>query len=255
MLTIFTIVLNGQPFISKKLDIFLKLKIPWQWKIVEGVAAAKNCTSWCNEISNKWHNNFVSIDGTHEYLKNIKNYNVHVQYQNKPWNGKIEMIQKALEDVNSGVVMEQDCDEFWSCEQIEGAYNLLKDEAVGTIAQFYCNYFIGNKIVTSKEGFGSYAYEWDRVWVWGDGVKFISHEPPKINQEAKRISREFTKKIGLIFDHYAYSDHSQCAFKEEFYRYDGLLKSWEMLQKTKGPVFLNQYFSFIKDKTIVDDVK
>ena len=38
MLTIFTIVLNGMPYIKRHMDEFTKLKIPWQWRIVEGVS-------------------------------------------------------------------------------------------------------------------------------------------------------------------------------------------------------------------------
>ncbi|MFZ4600166.1 MAG: glycosyltransferase family 1 protein, partial [Terrimicrobiaceae bacterium] len=119
MLTIFTIVLNGEPFISKKLEAYQKLTIPWQWKIVEGVSNPRNCTRWCREVPGKWHKDFVSIDGTHEYLKNLKHPKASFQYQNKPFDGKIEMIQRALEGVESGVVMEQDADEFWTEKQME----------------------------------------------------------------------------------------------------------------------------------------
>ena len=112
MLTIFTIVLNGSPYIQRHLEIFEKLKIPWQWRIVEGVSNPRNCTRWCREIPPKWHKNFVSIDGTHEYLKELKHPNILSVSQNAPWNGKIKMIQKALVGVNDGVVMEIDCDEY-----------------------------------------------------------------------------------------------------------------------------------------------
>ena len=112
MLTIFTIVLNGSPYIQRHLEIFDKLKIPWQWRIVEGVSNPRNCTRWCREIPPKWHKNFVSIDGTHEYLKELKHPNVLSVSQNAPWDGKIEMIQKALEGVSDGVVMEIDADEY-----------------------------------------------------------------------------------------------------------------------------------------------
>jgi len=46
MLTIFTIVLNGMPYIQRHLAEFQKLKIPWEWKIVEGVAEPLGCTRW-----------------------------------------------------------------------------------------------------------------------------------------------------------------------------------------------------------------
>ena len=100
MLTIFTIVLNGQPYIEKKLEAYQKLQIPWQWRIVEGVSNPRNCTRWCKEVPPKWHKDFVSIDGTHEYLKNLNHKNVSVYWQNKPFDGKIEMVNKALEGVS-----------------------------------------------------------------------------------------------------------------------------------------------------------
>ena len=253
MLTIFTIVLNGSPYIQRHLEIFEKLKIPWQWRIVEGVSNPRNCTRWCREIPSKWHKNFVSIDGTHEYLKELKHPNVLSVSQNSPWNGKIEMIQKALVGVIDGVVMEIDCDEFWTSEQIERIYDLLKDRTAGVTAQFHCNYYIGKKVVVSRSGLGSYPYEWYRAWKWGEKIHFTSHEPPLLNHQPARIPRGFTEELGLVFEHYAYSLPKQVEFKEQFYGYTGLLKSWDDLQKTIGPVRLNRFFTHIQDRTIVDD--
>ena len=105
MLTIFTIVLNGEPYISKKIEAYQKLQIPWRWHIVEGVSSPRNCTRWCKEVPPEWHKDYVSIDGTHEYLKNLNHKNVSVYWQNKPFDGKIEMVNKALEGVDCGVVI------------------------------------------------------------------------------------------------------------------------------------------------------
>lgn len=253
MLTIFTIVLNGEPFISKKLEIFNKLKIPWQWRIVEGVSNPKNCTRWCKQVPDKWHKNFVSIDGTHEYLQNLKHEKVKVYFQNSPFDGKIEMIRRALEGVESGVVMEQDADEMWTEKQMEDVYNLLIDRTPGVAAQFFCNYYIGKKIVVSRSCFGAYPYEWYRAWKWGEGIEFVSHEPPILNHQPIRIPRGITEEMGLVFDHFAYSTPEQIKFKEDFYGYAGLEKSWEELQKTHGPVRLNRYFNFVQDRAVVDD--
>jgi hypothetical protein len=59
--------------------------------------------------------------------------------------------------------------------------------------------------------------------------------------------------MGLIFEHYAYCTPQTVAFKENFYGYAGLLKAWEELQQTSGPVRLNKYFSHIQDRSVVDD--
>lgn len=253
MLTIFTLVLNGSPYIQQKLDIYQRLNIPWQWKIVEGVAKPINCTRWCREVSEKWHKDFVSIDGTHEYLKNLQHPKITIHWQNKPFDGKIEMVNKALEGVDCGVVMEQDSDEFWTTEQMTKVYEMMKDKLAGTTAQFYCNYHIGKKVVVTKNGFGSYPYEWFRAWKWGEGIHFTSHEPPQLNHQTARIPRGFTEELGLTFDHFAYCTENQIKFKEEFYGYTGLLQSWRDLQETHGPVRLNKYFGFVQDRAIVDD--
>jgi hypothetical protein len=145
MLTIFTIVLNGSPYIQQKLEAYQKLQIPWHWRIVEGVSEPRNCTRWCKQVPDKWHKDYVSIDGTHEYLKNLNHPKVSIQWKNKAWDGKIEMVNKALEGVDCGVVMEQDADEFWTPEQMTRLYELMKDRLAGTVAQFHCNYYIGKK--------------------------------------------------------------------------------------------------------------
>jgi len=120
-------------------------------------------------------------------------------------------------------------------------------------AQFFCNYHIGKKIVVSRSGLGCYPYEWYRAWKWGEGIEFTSHEPPILNHQPIRIPRGITEEMGMVFDHYAYSTKSQVEFKEDFYGYTGLLKSWEELQKSHGPARLNRYFSHIQDRSVVDD--
>ena len=253
MLTIFTIVLNGEPYISKKIEIFNKLQIPWRWKIVEGVSKPINCTRWCREVPDRWHKEFRSIDGTHEYLQNLKHDKVQTYFQNRPFNGKIEMVNKALEGVDCGVVMEQDADEFWTPEQMTKVYDLLKDRTPGVAAQFFCNYYIGKKVVVSRSGLGAYPYEWFRAWKWGEGIEFTSHEPPILNHQPIRIPRGITEEMGLVFEHYAYGTREQVRFKEDFYGYTGLLDSWDELQKTHGPVRINRFFSHVQDRSVVDD--
>jgi hypothetical protein len=132
-------------------------------------------------------------------------------------------------------------------------YELLKDRTPGVAAQFFCNYHIGKKVVVTRRGLGCYPYEWYRAWKWGQGIHFTSHEPPILNHQPIRIPRGVTEDMGLIFEHYAYCTPQTVAFKENFYGYAGLLKAWEELQQTSGPVRLNKYFSHIQDRSVVDD--
>jgi hypothetical protein len=254
MLTIFTIVLNGMPFIERHLAEFQKLKIPWRWRIVEGVSEPVGCTRWCKQVPDKWHKDYKSIDGTHEYLNSIQGGNVVVYSQGKPFNGKLEMIQNALYGVDSGVVMEVDADEMWRAEQIEGIYECLKGAEDGATMQFHCNFFVGeNKRVVTREGYGSNWYEWMRAWKWGKDVCFTSHEPPRLNIQSRLVPRGVTETWGLVFDHYAYAIQKQVEFKEDFYGYKGLVDGWKELQKTIGPVRLSQYFPHLHDKSVADD--
>lgn len=258
MLTIFTIVINGQPWISKHLEEFKKLTIPWRWTIVEGVSSNANCTSWCKEFPKEFHLEGRSIDGTHEYLKTIVSDNVRVQNhpEGLPFNGKLEMINMALSGVDSGVVVEVDADEMWTADQLTKIYKALKHQAPGTAMQFHCRLFVGpSKYVVTRRGFGSNYYEWFRAWAWGNEVKFISHEPPVVNAgDGKFISREFTEAFGLVFDHFAYASLEQVQFKEQFYGYAGLTDGWKRLQLTSEPVRLSKFFPQIQDKTVVDNL-
>ena len=254
MLTIFTIVLNGMPFIERHLAEFQKLKIPWQWRIVEGVSEPLGCTRWCKQVPEKYHKDFKSIDGTHEYLESIRDANVAVCWQDKPFPGKLAMIGEALQGVDNGVVMQIDSDEIWRADQLEAIFGHLKGCEEGRAMQFHCNYYVGqNKKVVTREGFGSNWYEWFRAWKWGKDVHFTSHEPPKLNVQSMMIPRAVTEAWGLTFDHFAYATKEQAQFKEDFYGYKGLVEGWEKLQQTTSPVRLRDYFPFITDKSVADE--
>ena len=255
MLTVFTIVLNGEPWIRRILPELQKLDILWQWRICEGVTNPAGCTGWCRPVPEKWHERGRSIDGTSAWLDEIRrDPRVQVFRQAQPYEGKLHMIREALGSGPHQVVMEMDADELWTSDQITRIYRLLMDRQPGTAAQFHCRYFVGpRKVVRTHGGFGSRPYEWFRAWRWGQGVEFISHEPPRLNRIGPVISREATESLGLVFDHMAYTTRAQVEFKQDFYGYDGLLSAWEKLQFTAGPVRLAEYFTFLHDATLVDD--
>ena len=255
MLTLFTIVLNGEPYIEQHLPVLRQLTIPWQWRIVEGVAAPTHCTSWCRQMPDKWHKDFVSIDGTHEYVRAVNNTpNVTCSWRHSPWDGKVAMVAKALEGVTDGVVMQVDSDELWQSWQLERIYRLMLPQAPGTAARFACRYWVGPmKVLTSTTGWARGDLEWLRAWRWGDGVKFERHEPPIVSGFDKCVSIESTEELGLVFDHYAYVTEQQIAIKEGYYGYHGLVRAWHRLQETSGPVNLQEYFPWAVGAT-ADDV-
>ena len=249
MLTIFTIVLNGMPRIAQHLDTFRQLPIPWRWRIVEGVSAPANCTSWCRQVTAEFHHHGLSVDGTTEYLDGINDDRVEVIRASGPWNGKIAMITAALEGVEDGAVMQIDADEIWTAPQLATIYEQLMPRQPGDAMQFACRVFVGpRKVVTTKVGFGSMPYEWFRAWRWGPGVAFVKHEPPKLNKSGAICSRNETARAGLVFDHYAYETEPQARFKEAFYGYAGLTASWRRLQDTPGEVQLCRFFPWLENQ-------
>jgi hypothetical protein len=255
MLTIFTIVLNGQPFIEWHLPVLRELSIPWQWRIVEGVAAPTNCTSWCRPLPERWHRDCVSVDGTHEYLRAIHCGNVRVtSRRSRPYDGKVGMVREALEGVDDGVVMQIDADEIWQAWQIEKIYELLICQLPATAARFNCRYWVGpSKLLTSRSGWARGDLEWLRAWRWGPGVEFERHEPPIVRGFGRCVSLETTEAMGLVFDHYAYHSPRQIEMKADYYGYDGLVDAWHRLQCTSGPVELERFFPWAVGAT-ADDV-
>lgn len=255
MLTVFTIVLNGEPWIRRILPELQKLSIPWEWRICEGVGDPHNCTSWCRPVPARWHCRHRSVDGTTEYLDSILGTpGVTVSRQDAPYFGKLHMIREALGTAPRDVVVQLDADELFTVTQLESIYQILLPQPAGTRMQFYCNYWVGpaKKIVT-RTGYGSMPYEWMRAWRWGEGVHFTSHEPPALNATGQLLSRGLTQDLGLLMDHRAYATREQAAFKEDYYGYDGLVGQWERLQKTSGPVRLSRFFNHVKDAAVADD--
>jgi hypothetical protein len=253
VLTLFTIVLNGEPYIEQHLDTLRSLSIPWQWRIVEGVARPTHCTAWCREMPDRWHRDYVSVDGTHEYLRSINRGRVWVQWRHSPWNGKVEMCHAALTGVSDGVVMQIDSDEIWQAWQLERVYELLMPQPPATAARFSCRYWVGpTKLLTSTKGWARGDLEWLRAWRWGPSVKFERHEPPIVTGFDRCVSLESTEAAGLVFDHYAYTTPQQIEMKQDYYGYAGLVDAWHRLQATSGPVNLQEFFPFAIGATADD---
>jgi len=246
-----TIVLNGMPFISWHYPILRQLKTDWQWIIVEGVAAPEQCTSWCAPIPPG-----LSTDGTREYLDSIAAFDKRVVLlRSVYWHGKVAMLNAACELIQEpGLLWQIDSDEVWSASQIETMNRMFRQDKKRNCAWFFCRYFVGPDIAITGRNCGNNTdYEWNRVWKIKSGVRFKSHEPPKLEafQEIPFAHKE-TEANGLVFDHFAYATEAQVAFKEVYYgsennkcggQYKGAIDRWKRLQSNmKWPTTIGKDF-------------
>lgn len=246
MLEIFTIVLNGMPFIKEHLPIFNRLNIPWRWHIVEGVALPEKCTGWCQPVLPTDHNNWRSNDGTTEYLDSIKGDNVIVYRTDGPWHGKLDMCNAPLANIAPGAVLhELDVDEFWSHTQLETVHNLFTNYGAGK-GWYYSDCYYGPDIhVVNTESYGdSIGHSWIRTHRY-IGLPWQAHEPPSIPYEGRVLSRPEMASHGLIFAHFGYALEEQARFKENYYRQANNLFYWQRLQaNTQWPIQLDRCFPY-----------
>lgn len=266
MLHIFTIVINGMPFIKRHLETFEKLSMPWHWHIVEGVADLQGCTGWSKARGGRvpnLHRNYLSIDGTTEYLDSIrKHHNVSVYSTPwKLWSGKIEMVNLPLKYMDTpGVLLEVDADEFWTVEQLERIYATFNSSVDLTAMWFRCRFWVGPNLRLQQCGgyADNAAYEWVRAWSFKPGMQFWTHEPPRLvipgihgdRASVKPMRRDETQALGLVFEHYAYLTELQVAWKEIYYGYSGAVESWHRLQlHAQFPVEARQFMPWVYDGT------
>lgn len=272
----FTIVLNGQPFIRYHIDIFKQLTFKWHWHIIEGVADLKHDTAWSvplgGKITEEIHNSGLSIDGTSEYIDELKrlypdNITIYRQPHGVFWQGKREMTNAPLENIQEECLLWQvDVDELWTLEQLCSARDLFIKNPEKTAAFYWCWYFVGENLLISTRN--CYAQnpqqEWLRTWRFRPGCIWAAHEPPVLVEKLpdgnlKNIAavnpfmHGDTEKQGLVFQHFAYTTKEQLQFKQEYYGYSGAVSQWnDLQQQTKFPLLLRDYFAWVGDETTVD---
>lgn len=261
-----TIVLNGEPFIRYHYDVMKKLPFRWHWHIVEGAAALKHDTAWSSayggELSDKFHLNGLSVDGTSSYIDQLKMHNPGsiTVYRPKPgrlWQGKVEMVNAPIDSMNEECLLWQlDVDEFWTADQLTHVRRLFVDNPAGTSASFFCHFYIAPRLLVVDDPASPHqlSANWLRVWRYTPGCRWSSHEPPVLEKTLEDgtsvnvgqqypISCHETRLEGLIFQHKAYVLLSQLMFKEQYYGYNGITMNWLLLQKQASfPVRLKEFF-------------
>lgn len=238
-LCIFTIVLDGFPFLPMQLNVLNQLTCDWQWTIIEGAAANVNCTSWCKKQAPRF-----SEDGSHQFIMSLWNHPRIRVIGNRFWSGgKVEMCNAALGSIKEPcALLQMDADELWTPDRLDCLPRIFDDERI-LAARFVCRYLMGPNLVTQGINcYGNNAGEWLRLWKYAPGMRFRTHEPPVLvgrngdptsNHRIKE--RHETAAMGLRFDHWAYVFESQVAYKESFYGYANATEHWRSLQKYTGP--------------------
>ena len=114
-LNIFTIVLDGAPWIGAQFAELCRLRdFDWHWSIVEGVSLPKADTSWMGNQRAK-----VSHDGTNQFLAGLVGHPRITVNSSPQWNGKTEMINAALIGLKEdGILLQMDSDEIWTANQL-----------------------------------------------------------------------------------------------------------------------------------------
>ncbi len=242
-LVIFTIVLDGMPFIKWQYECFKNLKCDWTWIVIEGSASNGGSTCWCRPQEARFSN-----DGTFAFLDEIKDERVLVLHG--AWSSKDKMVNDACkiasEEINEPcVLMQIDVDEIHKPESIEKVVELFTHNTQLGMIRFPCRYFVGPKIVCAGQNcWSNWDKEYDRAWRFERGMKFVSHEPPKLDRMA--APEVLHRPEDLRFDHLAYVTESQVAYKEKFYGYEGLLNQWRALQRnTYWPARLSRFFTHV----------
>ena len=275
-----TIVLNGEPFIRYSIDVFRNLPFSWHWHIVEGVAELKHDTAWSvpfgGHIAAVCHREGKSIDGTTGYLDEIQTqFPDRVTVYRKPdgvfWDGKTEMVNAPLDRIREECLLWQiDADELWTIEQIVAGRSMFLDHPEKTAAYYWCWYFVGERLVVRTRNCYSQnpQVEWLRTWRFRPGMRWSSHEPPRLVERVQGRKGEFvdvdmgtlnpfihaeTEAAGLVFQHFAYATSEQLLFKEQYYGHHNAFLQWyDLHQQTEFPRLLCRHFAWVKDRTEVD---
>ena len=251
----FTLVLNGMPFIEQQAKIIPEVFDVWY--IIEGATLPLHDTAWCRPINQEYYtSNKLSVDGTSEFLDSIQSDKIKIIRKNDFWNGKVEMCNSFMHDVQNAVLMEFDVDEIWDVDVLRNVLQFAEENSGFDAMLFRCNYFVGPDIKITNYGcYGNPDDHWPRLWRVVEKSSWISHEPPRILGLHRHLNQAFTESKGWIFNHYSYVNESQVRFKENFYGYVGAVESWKKLQQHKEfPCLLRNHLPWVRDNAIVDRI-
>ena len=267
-LVVFTLVLDGMPWIADFWPELRKLDFQWEWRVVEGVAAPQGCTSWCERIAPR-----LSDDGTTGYLDSIASFDPRIKlFRRELWHGKAAMCNAALGRMaEPALLLQADSDELWTAAQLTELRRLFITNPKKNAAYFWCDYRLGPNVrITSRDTYGNNSsYEWLRAWRWEPWMSFKTHEPPVLcDHDGKPIplnafSHAETEKSGLVFRHESWSTRKQVEFKSRYYGsasnkdhgadYKDAVTKWEAFQRnTTWPTKVKNWLPWMDERTEAD---
>lgn len=236
MLNIFTIVLDGAPWIGAQFAELCRLRdVDWHWSIVEGATKPVKDTAWMGNQNGK-----VSHDGTHQFVQSLSSH-PRITVNSKPeWGGKTEMINGGLTAFKKdGILLQMDSDELWTSDQMRRLVEFFAANPDINTAKVKMDYMLGPNVI-STSGYGNRNNEWVRAWRYSVGLWMECHEPPVFNgNRGGVLERDESEQLFGPILHMAWVTPQQVAFKQRIYRggYDDACEQWEKLQSNdKWPV-------------------
>jgi len=269
-LHVFTLILNGMPFIRHHELVLRGLGVPWRWRIVEGVAELKGDTAWSLKTGGRFPRGMarkgLSIDGTTAYLNRLqklhpRKISVIRQKSGCPWPGKTAMVRAAMQGVQDGdLIFQLDSDELWARSILQKAVEIFRSRPELQWARVPCRFFYGPDLYTEGERqYGNGPGEWLRFWRYRRGDTWQTHEPPCLIRRASGrpvteepgLDRNQSRAHGLGFDHYAYATEAQVRFKEAYYGYRHAIPLWRAMKK-KGQAgdLVRRYLPWVREVEI-----
>jgi hypothetical protein len=270
VLHLFTLVLNGMPFIRHHESVLRGLGVPWRWRIVEGVAELRADTAWSLKNGGRFPfimtKNGLSTDGTTSYLNRLQRLHPRqIKIVRKkcgnPWPGKVAMVRAGMTGIRDGdLLLQLDSDELWTRSNLEGLVKTFRTRSELQWARVPCRFFYGPALyATGENQYGNNQSEWLRVWRYQRGDHWQSHEPPCLIRrntnrpvtEESGLERKESRALGCEFDHYAYATEKQVIFKESYYGYSGAAHQWRFMQNN-APVgaLIRRYLSWVRELEI-----
>jgi hypothetical protein len=233
---------NGLPFLTFHYPQFIKLKLPWEWHIVEGTAMAEHGHLGVEN----------STDGSFEYVRSLRHdkrvvFTRHVALKDMTDAMNVPMVHVTEETL----LFKLDHDEVWTTAQIETIHALFQSRPEKNHALFWCRYYIGPDIVvTTRNTWGNSSGEWPRAWRVKPGDRWASEVPPRIDgQRINAFSQDETEAHGLVME-------EQATAKEARYFQKGTLDGWRRLQaNTQWPCRLKDFFPWVQPETMADKLK